>query len=490
MSNTVVPAAHGPATNGAQQRPRSIVVVGAGLAGTQTVAALRTHGYDGRITLLGAEGTLPYDRPPLSKELLTRTDPVWLSAELGVDVTVLADDVRLADRAVRLQVHDGGVVVETSGAPGTSGAITDTGADSTISADAVVLACGSRPVRPSGWSGALVLHSASDAAVLRERLTTARRLVVVGAGWIGAEIAGVVAAAGTGVTVVEAAPAPLSAQLGAHVGASTAPWYADAGVELLTGRSVAAVDRDGVTLVDGRRVLADVVLAAVGAAPATDWLREVLPLTSRGAVPVGPSGLLDTARVGGGPALTERASSRVWAVGDCADRRTDRFGVVAGSHWTGALLHPEAIACAITGRPAPAESAPYVFSEQLGHHLTLTGVPEPGAEVVHRGTPGSPAGWTTLWLRPSTGSGERAGEQVGAQVGEQVGEHGGRHAGELGGEPDGRELVAVLTVDRPRDVGPSRRMLSANRPPLLDLVRACDPGVPLPSAVVGPTPPR
>ena len=482
MSITEVPAAHGPAANGGQRRPRSIVVVGAGLAGTQTVAALRTHGYDGRITLLGAEGRPPYDRPPLSKELLTRTDPAWLSAELGVDVTVLADDVRLADRAVRLEVRDDGVVVRTSRAHDASGGITGTGTTDTIGAEAVVLACGSRPVRPSAWSDALVLHSATDAAVLRDRLATARRLVVVGAGWIGAEIAGVVAAGGTGVTVVEAAPAPLSAQLGARVGASTARWYVDAGIELLTGASVAAVDRHGVTLVDGTRVLADVVLAAVGAVPATDWLRGVLPLTSRGAVPVGPAGLLDTDRVVDGPALTPRASSRVWAVGDCADRRTDRFGVVAGSHWTGALLHPEAIACAITGRPAPAESAPYVFSEQLGHHLTLTGIPEPGAEVVHRGTPGSPAGWTTLWLRPSTGSGERAGG------------HAGGHAVEPGREPGreagGRELVAVLTVDRPRDVGPSRRMLATSRPPLLDLVRARDPGVPLASAVIGPIPPQ
>ncbi|HUX70102.1 MAG TPA: FAD-dependent oxidoreductase [Cellulomonadaceae bacterium] len=461
MSITEVPAAHGPATRGGQQQPRSIVVIGAGLAGTQTVAALRTHGYDGRITLLGAEGRPPYDRPPLSKELLTRTDPAWLSDELGVDVAVLADDVRLADPAVRLEVHDDGVVVRTTGAHGTAG---------TIGADAVVLACGSRPVRPASWSDALVLHTAADAAVLRERLATARRLVVVGAGWIGAEVAGVVAAGGTAVTVVEAASAPLTAQLGAVVGASTAQWYVDAGVDLLTGASVATVDRHGVTLVDGRRVLADVVLAAVGAVPVTDRLRGVLPLTSRGAVPVGPSGLLDAAGVADGTRLTARAASRVWAVGDCADRRTDRFGVVAGSHWTGALLHPEAIACAITGRPAPPESAPYVFSDQLGHHLTLTGIPAPDAEVVHRGTPGSPAGWTTLWLRPSTGS--------------------GGHTGGLGGEPGGRELVAVLTVDRPRDVGPSRRMLAADRPPLLDLVRARDPGVPLPSAVVGPIPPR
>ena len=455
MSITEVPATQRPAANGGRQRPASIVVVGAGLAGAQTVSALRTHGYDGRVTLVGAEGCPPYDRPPLSKELLTRTDPAWLSDELGVDVTLLADDVRLADRAVGLEVREDGVVVRTLGTDGTDG---------TIRADAVVLACGSRPVRPTSWSEALVLHTAAEAAVLRARLATARRLVVVGAGWIGAEVAGVVAAGGTAVTVVEAAPAPLSAPLGADVGTLTAPWYVDAGVDLLTGVSVATVDRHGVTLGDGTRVLADVVLAAIGAVPATDWLRGVLPLTPRGAVPVGPSGLLDAARVVDGPLLTPRAASRVWAVGDCADRRADRFGVVAGSHWAGALQHPEAIACAITGRPAPPESAPYIFSDQLGHHLTLTGVPEPGTEVVHRGVPGDPSGWTTLWLRPAIDSAGQA------------------------GEPGGRELVAVLTVDRPRDVGPSRRMLAGSRPPLLDLARARDVGVPLPTAVVGPAP--
>ncbi len=445
MSITEVPAAHGLATHGGLQQPRSIVVIGAGLAGAQTVAALRTHGYDGRISLLGAEGRPPYDRPPLSKELLTRPEPAWLSEELGVDVAVLADDVRLAARAVRLEVHDDDVVVSTAGTHGTAG---------TLRADAVVLACGSRPVRPPSWSDALVLHSAADAAALRERLTTARRLVVIGAGWIGAEVAGVVVAGGTAVTVVEAAPAPLAAQLGANVGALTARWYGDAGVDLLTGTSVAAVDRLGVTLADGVRVPADVILAAVGAVPATDWLRGALPLTPRGAVPVDPSGLLDSARVVDGPLLTARAASRVWAVGDCADRRTDRFGAVAGAHWTGALQHPEAIACAITGQPVPPESAPYVFSDQLGHHLTLTGIPEPGTEVVHRGTPGSPAGWTTLWLRPSAASGAQTGGRTSRQAGSQASEQGGR------------ELVAVLTVDRPRDVGPSRRMLGASRPPL------------------------
>ena len=154
------PSAHRgdrPAT--APAPPSSVVVVGAGLAGAQTVGALRRRGYTGRVTLLGAEGVPPYDRPPLSKELLSRTSPAWLAEDLGVDVEALADEVRLADAAVRL---------ERRSAPegGTWEVATRSGERRT--ADAVVLAVGSTPVRPVGWEHARVLHTARDAEDLRE----------------------------------------------------------------------------------------------------------------------------------------------------------------------------------------------------------------------------------------------------------------------------------------------------------------------------------
>nr|BFF18794.1 hypothetical protein GCM10025730_23150 [Promicromonospora thailandica] len=186
------------------------MVVGAGLAGAQTAAALRTHGFTGRLTVLGAEGVPPYDRPPLSKELLKRTEPVWLADDLGVDLTALADDVRLTDPAVRLQVDRERVVVRTA-------------SGDEVVADAVVLACGSVPVRPDGWDAAVTLHTAEDAERLRAALVPGARLVVVGAGWIGAEVAGVAAGAGARVTVVEAGPVPLERQLGRRVGGLLAP---------------------------------------------------------------------------------------------------------------------------------------------------------------------------------------------------------------------------------------------------------------------------
>lgn len=137
----------------ASPAPRSVVVVGAGLAGARTVAALRAHGFDGPVTLLGDEGVPPYDRPPLSKELFSRPEPAWLAGEIDTDVTQLAD-ARLAARATGLDVGVDGVRVATDGGD--------------VTADAVVLAVGSRAVSP--WPDAVTLHSAADAERLRERL--------------------------------------------------------------------------------------------------------------------------------------------------------------------------------------------------------------------------------------------------------------------------------------------------------------------------------
>ncbi|HWS58600.1 MAG TPA: FAD-dependent oxidoreductase [Actinotalea sp.] len=414
----------------------SLVVVGAGLAGAQTVTAARAQGFTGRITLLGAEGTEPYDRPPLSKELLSRTSPAWLRDELGTDLAA-ADDVRLDDPATGLEVRPDGVVVRT--------------ATGTVQADAAVLGTGSFPVLPAGWS-ALTLHTAADATRLRDRLRPDARLVVVGAGWVGAEVAGVAAAAGVRVTVVEAATAPLSGALGAQVGALTLPWYSAAGVRLLTDARVARVEDHAVTLADGSVLPADVVLVAVGARPASDWLAGALPLL--------PDGSLAVDAVHGVPGT----HGRVAAVGDLARRDSPRHGPVPGGHWDGALRGPATAVAALLAGPRPAgrppaggtlpgaavvdDPAPYVFSTQLGHDLALLGRPGPRDEVVLRGTPGA-GGWTALWFA------------------------------------DGDTLTAVLAVDRPRDVGPARRLFTGPRLPRLDRRGAADPTVPLRVAALG-----
>ncbi|WP_258726191.1 FAD-dependent oxidoreductase [Cellulomonas sp. NS3] len=438
-------------TDPAPRSPRSVVVVGGGLAAHRTVTALREQGFTGSVTLLGAEGVAPYDRPPLSKHLLDRPEPVWLADDLGVDALALADDVRLDEPARALEVRATDVVVTTD--------------EGTVVADAVVLASGAHAVRPPGWENAHVLHTADDAARLRAALRPGVRLVVVGAGWVGAEVAGVAAAAGVHVTVVEAAPSPLAAALGSHVGALTVPWYAAAGIRLVTGVGVAEVRTDGVRLTDGRDLDADVVLAAVGARPATAWLDGALPLDPDGAVRVDA-----TWAPAGGP-------RHVRAVGDVARRRSPRHGLVPGGHWDGALtgppvavrdlLRPGSLGAAaagaagaraeaatgvdadVHGHPVDAvgpgdDPAPYVFSTQLGHDLTLYGHRGETDDAVLRGDP-TAGGWTALWFARGTD-----------------------------------ELTAVLTVDRPRDVAAARRLFSGARLPRVDRDAAADPGRPLP----------
>jgi len=436
----------GRVTSDREEPLRSVVVVGAGLGGAQTVAALRAHGFEGRVTLLGAEGRSPYDRPPLSKELFERDAPADLVHEMGIDVHALADEVRAADPAHALEVGADGVRVVTS-----SGA---------VEADAVVLAVGSRPVVPPGWDAAAVLHTWDDAARLRARLTPGTRLVSVGAGWIGAEIAGVATKAGREVVVVEAAEVPLERQLGVDVGQHLAPWYASASVGLRLGEAVTAIRPGGapdggaggatVELASGAVLHGDVVLAAVGARPATDWLRETLPMDARGSL--------------AGDAVG-RVVPRVYAVGDCVTRHGTLYGDVPGGHWSAALHDPDGTVQALLadlrtgGEPdvAPPGQAPYVFSQQLGHDLALFGTPSPFDEVVLRGLPGHDDGWAALYLDedpPQLRDGRRV-----------------------------ARLRAVLVVDRHREVGALRRLLRAGLP-LVDVAVAADLSRPLKDAVV------
>lgn len=423
-------------------RPRSVVVVGAGLAGAGTVTALRDQGFTGRVTVLGAEAEEPYDRPPLSKELLTRTTPALLADEVGARLHD-ADDVRLGTRATGLRIGAGTPVTVT----------TD---DDAVPADAVVLATGAHAVLPAGWSGVRTLHTAADAAALRADLAPGRRLVVVGAGWVGAEVAGVAAAAGVDVTVVEAASAPLATALGPTVGGWTAPWYDAAGIRLLTGARVAAVTPGEVLLepagaaagagstdgtgstgaTAGERLAADVVLVAVGARPSSAWLADALPLEPDGSVAVD-----EAFRVLAGPDVP------VVAVGDLARRRSARHGWVPGGHWDGALRAPAIAVRRLLGGPAqPGDDlAPYVFSTQLGHELALYGAPGLHDDVVVRGD--LDTAFTALWFTPGTG-----------------------------------ELTGVLAVDRPRDVAAARKLFSGTALPVLDRDAVVDPDRPLRAA--------
>ena len=383
-----------------------VVVVGAGLAGARSVQELRAQGFRGEVVLLGAETHLPYDRPPLSKQVLQgETDTSSL------DVPWASLDVRLQLGARALALRPG--TVETTAGD--------------VPYDGLVLACGARAVLPRSWDAPQVhvLRTLDDALRLRAALLPGSAVVVVGAGWIGAEVATAAVKAGCSCTVVEAAAVPLSGALG-EVGAWTVPWYAAAGVELRLGTAVAAVEPTAVLLADGSRLRADAVVVGVGATPDTEWLTGSGVELDRGVV-------VDEHLAASLPGVV--------AAGDCAARWSPRFGTrLRVEHWDDALHAPTAAVSTLLGAPAVHDPVPYFWSEQLGHRLQHVGHADAAAEVVHRGDPGDPAGWSVGWL-------------------------------------DGDRLVALLAVDRPRDLAQARRRIADGQ--AVDRARLADPGIPL-----------
>ncbi len=456
-----------------------MLVVGAGLAGLRTAALLREHGHAGPVHLVGDEPHAPYDRPPLSKHLLDDGWHVDLGADLDIDLDALDVDVRLATRVTRIDV-DGdrfrAELVPTDRVDGTTDR-PETGSSGEVvvdevSVDAVVLATGSRARTVVGWEHALTLHTHDDAVRLRELLGARERprLVCIGAGWIGSEVAGVVAAAGADVTVVEAAPYPLASALGED-GALVAPWFAAAGVTLLLDTQVAAVEADSVVLDDGRRIDADVVLAAVGARPAPvpdGTLADLLATAFDGDVVVdGAMRPLTRGVEAAGVTVptylptTSGPLARVRVVGDAAARAA-RCGFVRGGHWDAALTTPELAVRSLLDPAADlADPAPYVFSTMLGHEVAMYGTRPPAARPVLRGDPAGDDGWAALWFVDGT-------------------EPSDADAGASSARDDGlRTLAGILVVDRPRDAAAARRLFRATPRPRLDPTRAADPSVPL-----------
>ncbi|MFJ9695158.1 NAD(P)/FAD-dependent oxidoreductase [Kitasatospora sp. NPDC101183] len=392
---------------------RIVVVVGAGLAGAQCVLKLRQGGWAGRILLVGEEPHAPYDRPPLSKDvLLGKAD----ATTLDVDYDALGVELLLGRRATGLT-------------PGTLH--TDAG---DLPYDALVIATGAVPRALPGADRAHLLHTLDDALALRALLRPGRRLVLVGAGWIGAEVATAARQAGCEVTVVEAGPAPLPGALPTEVGAAMTAWYAEAGVDLRCGVGVEAVEPGAVRLADGSHLPADEVVVGIGARPATGWLAgslaEGLDLDATGAILV--DGRLRTGLPG------------VFAAGDCVSYPSARSGArLAVQHWDHALHSGDAVAAAVLGEEAaPYDPVPYFWSEQFGRMVQYAGRHAEGDELLWRGGP-QDASWSVLWLR-------------------------------------GGVLSALLTVDRPRDLTQGRKLIE--RGTALDPALAADPSVPLKGA--------
>jgi 3-phenylpropionate/trans-cinnamate dioxygenase ferredoxin reductase subunit len=341
-------------------RPTSIVVVGASLAGLSTVRELRAAGYEGRVTVIGDEPHMPYDRPPLSKEYLTGEPSIELAE--SDDIDALGAEWVLGRAAVGLTSDSGGGHTVTL----------DDG--STVTADAVVLATGARARSLPGCrplAGVHTLRTVDDALALRGSLETARRLVVIGAGFIGAEVASTAASRGIDVTVVEMSTAPLVGLLGDEVATACTGLHGLNGVTLLTGASVSGVTGDervtGVLLDDGTELAADVVVVGVGAVPNTEWLTHSEITVKNG------FRTDDGCRTG---------APGVYAVGDCATSFNVHLGAHHRSeHWTNATQQARIVVSAILGTPQAPHAAPYFWSKQYGRQIQFAGHRQPGDMV-------------------------------------------------------------------------------------------------------------
>ena len=438
-----------------------VVIAGGGLAGLRTVEELRARDFDGPITMIAAESRPPYDRPPLSKQALSgqalsrqalsgdvlleevlagEPDAAKISAELDTtldaDFTALGVDLRLGEPATGLELAGapGRDATGGSGQPGGPdgpGGVVRT-ARAAYPFDRLVVATGAEPVALPGPGRQRFLRTHEDAQELRARLRPGVRLVIVGAGWIGAELATAAAARGCHVVVVEAGPAPLAGAIGAEVGAQTVPWYAAAGVELRTSQAVEAVREGGLALTGGGWLAADEIVTAVGVRPAVGWLAG--------------SGL----RLDNGVAADEHlrtSAPGVYAVGDCASFLSRRWGRrLRFEHWDVALQAPRVAAANILGADEVYDPVPYSWSEQFGRMMQYAGYHADADRLVWRGPgPGSPGPWTACWLSES-------------------------------------RLVALLAVDRPRDLIQGRRVIASGAP--VDPALLTDPAVPLKNATM------
>ncbi|WP_203218015.1 NAD(P)/FAD-dependent oxidoreductase [Nocardia terpenica] len=330
-----------------------IAVVGASAAGLTTAQALRREGYDGPLTVIGDEDRMPYDRPPLSKQILSGA---WEPERAELPAAAVAADWLLGVRATGLDVAAHRLALSTG---------------DSLGYDKLVIATGVTPRRlPFGrcLAGVHVLRTMADALAFKAELSASRSVVIVGAGFLGCEVAAVARGLGADVTVVDPLPAPMVRQFGPWVGDSIAKLHADHGVRMRLGVGVTGLTGagrvDGVELADGTVVPSDVVLVAIGAVPNTQWL------------------------AGSGLSLTDgvdtdslcRAAPDVVAAGDVASWSHPVSGKrIRVEHRMNATEQGMAAARTLLGKGEPYAPVPYFWTDQYDIRIQAYGAFPAGA---------------------------------------------------------------------------------------------------------------
>ena len=341
---------------------RRVVVAGASLAGLRAVETLRTGGYEGEITVIGSEPHLPYDRPPLSKRLLAGE---WEADRIALrkpdDMDSLGADWRLGISATELDVGGRQVRLRDGGA---------------VDFDGLVIATGSSPHHLPGQdehAHVVELRTLDDALDLRARLIGGdQRVVIVGAGFIGLEVAATARQLGNEVVVLEAASAPLVRALGVEMGGAVAAVHADHGVDIRCGVKIEGFAPGGVLVDGGSHEPADVVVVGIGVAPATGWL-EGSGLELRDGVVCRPD-------LGVGAPL-------IYAAGDIARWHNPIFDEeMRVEHWTNAAEQGALAATNLISEDAqqptePYAAVPFFWSEQYDRRIQFLGHPGSGDEV-------------------------------------------------------------------------------------------------------------
>jgi 3-phenylpropionate/trans-cinnamate dioxygenase ferredoxin reductase subunit len=358
---------------------KTFAIVGAALAGAKAAEALRDAGFDGRIVLLGSEAELPYERPELSKK--------YLRGEVDRDSLHVHDaryyedqQIELRNRTVVAAIDPTGREVELDGGE-------------RLTFDAALIATGAEPrrlpVAGSDLDEIMYLRTFEDCDALRERIERGGKVVVIGAGWIGSEVAASARQKGLDVTLIETTEVPLERVLGRELGAFYRDVHVDHGVEFLGGTGLDSFEGQGrverVVTTDGRRLDCDFAVVGVGVTPRTQ-LAEAAGL-----------------RIDNGIVVDERlrtSAPGIFAAGDVANARHPLFERhIRVEHWANALNQPATAARAMLGKEGESyERLPYFFSDQYDVGMEYVGYATEWDEVVLRGDPSAPE-FVAFWLK-------------------------------------------------------------------------------------------